>query len=195
MQQGYLRSFDVASYRRGLLRIDRGSSHASSCYRAIESDVLGRLAKLTSATAANWGRPMHQLYPEHAEALQRAGLNSSRLPTLRQVLDCRSGSQGRSPSRSATKSRVVFFCLGFSKFCKTPIHVLLRRLRSIQNLLWLRVSMSYHRFNNLRQLFQGHLNKVLLRNVDSEDLRDRPCTCPGRGSCRYNNLCRKALIV
>jgi hypothetical protein len=36
--------------------------------------------------------------------------------------------------------------------------------------------MSYHRFNNLQELFQGHLNKVLLRNVDSEDLRDRPCT-------------------
>jgi hypothetical protein len=55
--------------------------------------------------------------------------------------------------------------------------------------------MSYHRFNNLRELFQGHLNKVLLRNVDSEDLRDRPCNCPDRGSCRYNNICRKALIV
>jgi hypothetical protein len=40
-----------------------------------------------------------------------------------------------------------------------------------------------------------HLNKILLRNVDSEDLRDRPCNCPGRGSCRYNNVCRKALIV
>jgi hypothetical protein len=113
---------------------------------------------------------------------------------LKQVLDCRSGSQGRSRSRSATKSRAVFFCLGFSKFWKTPIHVLLRR-RNKHNLLWLRVSMSYHRFNNLRELFQGHLNEVLLRYVVSEDLRDRPCNCPGRGSCRYNNVCRKALIV
>jgi hypothetical protein len=112
---------------------------------------------------ANLGRPMHQLYPEHAKALQRAGLSSNRLPTLRQVLDCRSGSQGRSRSRSATESRAVFFCLGFSKFWKTPIHVLLRRLRNKHNLLRLRVSMSYHRFNNLRELFQGHLNKVLLR--------------------------------
>jgi hypothetical protein len=55
--------------------------------------------------------------------------------------------------------------------------------------------MSYHPFNNLRKLFQGHLNKVLLRNVDSEDLRDRPCNYPGCGSCRFNNVCRKALIV
>jgi hypothetical protein len=160
-----------------LLYLSRGSSHTSSCYRDIESDVLGRLAKLTSATAANLGRPMHQLYPEHAEALQRAGLSSSRLPTLKQVLDCTSGSQGRSRSRSATKSPAVFVCLGFSKFWKTPIHVLLRRLRNKHNLLWLRVSMSYHSFNNLRELFLGHLKKVLLRNVDSEDPRDRPCNC------------------
>jgi hypothetical protein len=94
-----------------LLYLNRGSSHTSSCYRAIVSGVLDRLAKLTSATAANLGRPMHQLYPEHTKALQRAGLSSNRLPTLRQVLDCRSGSQDRSRSRSATKSRAVFSVL------------------------------------------------------------------------------------
>jgi hypothetical protein len=64
-----------------LLYLNRGSSSTSSCYRAIESGVLGRLANLTPATEANLGRPMHQLYPEHAEALQRAGLSSGRLPT------------------------------------------------------------------------------------------------------------------
>jgi hypothetical protein len=73
--------------------------------------------------------------------------------------------------------------------------MLLRRLRNKHKLLWLRVSMSYHRFNNLRELFQGHLNNVLLRNDDSEDLRDRPCNSPGRGPCRYTNICRKILIV
>jgi hypothetical protein len=54
--------------------------------------------------------------------------------------------------------------------------------------------MSYHRFNNLREMFQGHLNRVLMKNVQSEDYRDRPCKCPGRG-CRYGNVGRKALIV
>jgi hypothetical protein len=38
-----------------LLYLNRGSSHTWSCYRAIESGVLGWLAKLTSATAANLG--------------------------------------------------------------------------------------------------------------------------------------------
>jgi hypothetical protein len=54
--------------------------------------------------------------------------------------------------------------------------------------------MSYHHFNNLREMFEGHLNRVLMKNVESEDYRDRPCNCPGRG-CRYENVCRKALIV
>ena len=54
--------------------------------------------------------------------------------------------------------------------------------------------MSYHRFNNLREQFQGHLNQVLLKNIESEDYRDRPCNCSGRG-CSYGSGCRKALIV
>ena len=177
-----------------LLYLNRGSSHTLSCYRAIESGVLGRLAKLTSATTANLGCPMDQLYPEHAKALQHAGLSGSRFPTLQQVLDSRSGAPRQSRSRSGKKSRAVFFCLGYSRFWKTPIHVVLRRLRNKHNLLWLRVTMSYHRFNNLREMFQGHLNRVLMKNVDSKDYCDRPCNCRGRG-CRYENVCRKALIV
>jgi hypothetical protein len=154
-----------------LLYLNRGSSHTSTCYRAIESGVLGRLAKRTSATAAkNLGCPMHQLYPEHAKALQHAGLSGSRLPTLKQVLDSRSGAPRQSHSRSVKTSRAVFFCLGYSRFWKTPIHVLLQHLRNKFNLLWLRVTMSYYRFNHLREMFQGHLNQVFMKNVESEDL-------------------------
>ena len=56
--------------------------------------------------------------------------------------------------------------------------------------------MPYHRFNNLRELFQGHLNQVLLKDIESEDYHDCPCNCPGHGGpCRYNGSCRKATIV
>ena len=177
-----------------LLYLNRGSSHTSACYRAIESGVLGRLAKLTSATAATLGRAMHLLYPNHAKALQQAGLSCATLPTLKQVLDRPRGSSNRSRRKSAKKSRAVFFCLGFSRFWKTPIHVLLRRLRNKHELRWLRVTMSYHRFRNLRELFQGHLNDALLKNVVSEDYCDRPCNCRN-DTCLYNNCCRKQLIV
>jgi hypothetical protein len=55
--------------------------------------------------------------------------------------------------------------------------------------------MAYHHFNNLCEMFQGHLNRVLMKNVELEDYdRDRPCNCPGR-ECPYGNVCRKALIV
>jgi hypothetical protein len=107
---------------------------------------------------------MHQLYPEHAKALKHAGLSGNHFPTLKQVLDSRSVAPRC--SRSGKKSPAVFFCLGYSRFWKTPIHVLFRRLRNKHNLLWLRVTMSYHHFNNLRKMFQGHLNRVLMKNVE-----------------------------
>jgi hypothetical protein len=158
-----------------------GSSHTSSFCKAIESGVLGWLAKLASATAASLGRSMHQLYPEHAKALQHAGLSGSCLPTLKHVLDSRSGAPHQPRYWSGKKSRAVFFCLGYSWLWNTPIHVLLRRLHNKYNLLWLRVTMSYHHFNNLREMFQGYRNQVLIKNVKSKDFRDRPCNCPGRG--------------
>jgi hypothetical protein len=65
--RGHLRFRVHLKPNQQLLYLNHGSSHTSSCYRAIESGVLGRLANLTSATAANLGRPMHQLYPEHAK--------------------------------------------------------------------------------------------------------------------------------
>jgi hypothetical protein len=63
-----------------------------------------------------------------------------------------------------------------------------------RNMSRLLVTMYYHGFKNLREMFQGHLNRVLMKNVESEDYRDRPCNCPGR-RCRYGNARHKALIV
>jgi hypothetical protein len=68
------------------------------------------------------------------------------------------------------------------------MHVFLQRLRNKYNLLWLRITMSYHRFNNLGEMFQGHLNQILMKNVELEDYHGRPSNCPGWG-CRYGNVC------
>jgi hypothetical protein len=77
-----------------LLYMNHGSSHtSSSCYMAIESAVLGRLAKQrTLPSAATLGYTMDQLNPKHTEALQHAGLSRGHFPTLKQVLDHGSGS-------------------------------------------------------------------------------------------------------
>jgi hypothetical protein len=86
-------------YNQQLLYLNRGSSNTSSCYRATDSGVLCWLAELTSATVADLGRPMHQLYPEHWKALQHAGLCGICLRTLKQVLDSISGASCQSRSR------------------------------------------------------------------------------------------------
>ena len=42
---------------------------------------------------------------------------------------------------------------------------------------WLRVQMSYHRFNNLSELLNGDLTAKIGRGIFSKDLMDRECNC------------------
>jgi hypothetical protein len=52
---------------------------------------------------------------------------------------------------------------------------MIREVKSrFPSLTWLRVSMSYHRFSNMRELFQGDLNTKLNRNVISKGLPEAP---------------------
>ena len=45
------------------------------------------------------------------------------------------------------------------------------------NITWLRVQMSYHRFNNLAELLNGDLAAKIGRGIISKDLMDRKCNC------------------
>ena len=56
-------------------------------------------------------------------------------------------------------TRTVRFCLGMSKGWNNSIHTILKELRNKHGLTWLRISMSYHKFPNLREIFQGDLNR------------------------------------
>jgi hypothetical protein len=60
-----------------------------------------------------------------------------------------------------------------------PFHVIIKKLRDNYNLKWLvRVQqMSYHRFSNLGQAFQGDLDGKLIKNIRSEDYADLECNC------------------
>ena len=55
--------------------------------------------------------------------------------------------------------------------------------------------MSYHRFPNLRELFQGDLNKKLLQDVVSKDFQMLPCNCRNKMSCPYNGKCRTSIVI
>ena len=62
-----------------------------------------------------------------------------------------------------------------------PTHVIFLRLskgestgfKIIFNLSWLRVRMSYHRFNNLAELINGDLAAKIGQGIFSKDLMDR----------------------
>jgi hypothetical protein len=90
--------------------------------------------------------------------------------------------------------------LGFSKFWRTSVHRIISKVKGKFDLGWLRVTMSYHRFNNLRETFQGDLSKKLTDNIVSLDFKNLPCNCQSsskgeNGLCIYEGACRKSIVV
>jgi hypothetical protein len=59
--------------------------------------------------------------------------------------------------------------------------------------------MSYHKFSNLREIFQGDLNWKLMDGIISCNFMDQPCNCNCAskidGKCAYNGECRKMCVV
>eukprot|EP00957_Ditylum_brightwellii_P062532 4745639-Ditylum_brightwellii.AAC.1 len=59
--------------------------------------------------------------------------------------------------------------------------------------MWLRVSMAYKRFPNLRESFSGDLSTKVNADVMSRDFCWRPCNCNRaskvNGRCAYNSEC------
>jgi hypothetical protein len=73
----------------------------------------------------------------------------------------------------------------------------LKELQNKHGLTWLRMSMSYHKFSNLWEIFQGDLNQKLMDGIISCDIMDCNCNCASKidGKCAYNGECRKMCVV
>jgi len=101
--------------------------------------------------------------------------------------------------REKERKRSIFFCVGYSKFWKVPVHAIIKKLKDKHGMKWLRFSMSYHKFSNLREIFQGDLSAKVMKGVESKDFMDRNCNCNNKtkinGRCAYGGKCRKACIV
>ena len=114
--------------------------------------------------------PLAKLYPAHAAALRKANLVDQEtlgLPMniLREKCDKEFGRFLEDEERFITEEekeekkrlkkkenkRKTYFCIGISTIWKKPIHVELKELRNQFDLKWLRISMSYHRFANLKE--------------------------------------------
>ena len=81
----------------------------------------------------------------------------------------------------------------------TSIHRVINGLKKNFNLSWIRVRISYHRFNNLSELLNGYLTAKIRRGIFSKDLLDRECNCslPSKvnGKCVYESKCRSKCII
>ncbi len=184
--------------------LNKGSAHTHACFRAIPTGVCHRLAKLTTITPENANIPLSQLYPQHFQALQQANLltkhSLEKIPTLAEAQNLY---QPVDPSKRALQQRqrdarrTTYFCIGKSMAWTTPIWLIIKKLKKKHHLKWLRVSMSYHRFTNLRELFNGDLTGKLNKHVISQDFSSRPCNCRSKNTtgCDYANLCRETLVV
>ena len=184
--------------------LNKGSVHTGACFRAIPAGVCNRLAKLTTITNDNADLPLDEIYKEHFKQLRHAELIKGRVPTLREELDRLAqakqvgGGSRKEKQRERNRFRTTYFCIGFSRAWITPIHSIINRLREEFDLKWLRVSMSYRRFTNLREIFQGDLAKKLMRGLRSANFATLQCNCqlgPNHQGCGYNGHCRKRVIV
>ena len=180
--------------------LTRGSMHTKACFQAIPSGVFRHLDILTTEMEESNSKKLDELYPLHAEALKVAKLVPEVFPTLGKVLaDITTKPNKKDKKEKQQDKRTVYFCLGVSKHWSTPIHTRLRELCNKHGLRWLRVSMSYHRFSNLRDIFQGNLNQKLMEGILSHNFMDLPCNCNKtmklHGQCVYNGDCRKMCVI
>jgi hypothetical protein len=181
--------------------LNSASSHPPHCFKAITKGVYGRLASLTSLTSESRFKSIKDLYPNHHDALNHAGLSPKYVPTLQEILELNKGREKRKEDkleRDKQRNRSVYFCVGYSNLWREPIHKLLKKMRNKFELKWLRISMSYHRFPNMRELLQGDLSKKLTEGVESLDFKVRDCNCRGGrgpGKCQYGGVCRMPIVI
>jgi GIY-YIG catalytic domain len=182
--------------------LNNGSAHTRACLRAIPTGVCGRLAKLTTIDEMNGDKPLEEIYPQHFKALRNANLLSNKSPTLKEMTSklgqkLNLNSTSSKTDKERNRRRSTFFCIGVSKAWLVPVHQVIKDIKKKYNLGWLRISMSYHRFTNLRELFQGDLSRKLTKDVISKDFENLQCNCRlgAEKACGYNNCCRKSIVV
>ena len=81
----------------------------------------------------------------------------------------------------------------------TSIHRVINRLKIYSNLAWLRVIMSYHRFNNLDELLNMDLAAKIGQGILSKDWINRECNCSlpykVKGKCVYDGKFRSKCLI
>ena len=133
--------------------------HTPGTLHAIPPGVLNHLAKLTSRKPSIHSEAVDLIYPDHANALHKAGFAPPNFPTMGDFWRKQDDKVDMENEQevSKKKNRNFYFCVAYSRYFSTSIHRGINRLKYFFNLSWLRVKMYYHRFNNLAELLNGDL--------------------------------------
>ena len=184
--------------------LNKGSIHTEACFAAIPSGVVRRLALLTMRMNESEDIRMDELYPLHVKALHVANLAPPIFPTHGKILDSLMMREPKENDKCNNNKKggdkwMVQFCISMSKHWSKLIHERIKELCEKHGLKWLRVSISYHRFANLRGIFQSNLNKKLIEGVISRDFCDLECNCNKLSKvdsrCIFGGDCRKSCVV
>ena len=161
-------------------------THTPDTIGIIPSGVLNCLAKTTSLKPTIHSEGVDKIYSDHVNALQKAGLATSYFPTMEDLWikqDEKVDLEKEPDVNKNTKNKCLLF-VAHSRYFSMSIH------RVINNLSWMRVRMSYHRFNNVAELLNGYLAAKSRRGNFSKDLIDREfnCSLPSEVNekCVYN---------
>jgi len=176
--------------------------HTKACFKAIPSGVCKRRSELTTITETNKNPPPDKIYPQHFQALQRAGPITKKAPTLTEQLqhnkEAKALEQAKDNSNNEhNKRRTTCFCIRHSNIWSEPVHSIIKSVKDKFNLQWLTVHVSCHTFTNLREIFLGDLSRKLTVRLTSQDFEPLPCNCRTCGTCigGHNNMCRNSMAV
>ena len=109
--------------------VGKESTHTPGTLRAIASEVLNRLAKLTSRKPSIYSEGVEKIYPDHANALHKAGLTPSNFPTTVYLWSKQDEKVDIEKKLDANKkkTRNVYFCVAYSRYFSTSIHRVINR--------------------------------------------------------------------
>ena len=110
-----------------------------------------------------------------------------------------SSGSSKDKSKRIRRRRDVHFCIGYSTAWDKPVHAIMTKLQKKHGLKWFKLSMSYKKFSNLREIFQGDLNAKVMEGIVSLDFVARKCNCKSKneGICSSgpSSDCRLSCVV
>jgi hypothetical protein len=156
----------------------------------------GQLASLTLLINKSQYMSIEDLYPQHYKPLENVGLPLAQVPMLQEVLNLNEGKYKCKEEKMEQDKQInisVYFCIGYSKFWKEPIHKWLKKLRNRFNLNILPPIPQSEGDACRRSLQKAH------QRVKSMDFKVQDCNCRdptrGTGKRQYGGIYRVLIVI